>query len=115
MAETNTAASGGRADWNVAVSTDKLTAASTQMDEIINQIDNAKKGIESESEVIKQNWIGLAAEKFSALKNANEELFNDYMDDLLYESFRLKMVSEGYLKREGENLGTAQKLRSSIF
>ncbi len=47
--------------------------------------------------------------------NEDAVVYNNYIDDMQYEAFRLFIVSEGYQKAEVKNTERGNVLRTDIF
>ena len=101
--------------WNMKIPPESISKASGEIDEIVLAIENAYNAINEEMGVILQSWSGIAHDRHVELYNKDAELYNDYIDDMQYEAFRLFIVSEGYQKAEMKNRERGEVLRTDIF
>ena len=103
------------AQWNLMISPESISTASGQIDEIVAAIQNTYKAINDEIGVTLQSWSGIAQDRHVEIFNRDAELYNDYIDDMQYEAFRLHIVSDGYKKSELSNTERSGVLRTDIF
>lgn len=109
MAENTNAA------WNLMISPESIHTASGQIDEIVSTIMNTYNAINEEIGVILQSWSGIAQDRHVKMFNEDAVVYNNYIDDMQYEAFRLFIVSEGYQKAEVKNTERGNVLRTDIF
>lgn len=103
------------AAWNLKIPPESIKAASVQVDEIVNKILETYTAINEEIGVTLQSWSGIAQDRHVEIFNQDAELYNDYIDDMQYEAFRLFIVSDGYAKAEQKNTERGNLLRTDIF
>lgn len=103
------------AAWNLMISPESINTASGQIDEIVTTIMNTYNAINEEIGVTLQSWSGLAQDRHVTMFNADAEMYNNYIDDMQYEAFRLFIVSDGYKNAEVKNTERGSVLRTDIF
>ncbi|HAC61361.1 MAG TPA: hypothetical protein DCF66_04240 [Lachnospiraceae bacterium] len=101
--------------WNLRIPPESIHTASGKVGEIVNQIVKTYNAINQEIGVTLQAWSGIAQDRHVAIFNEDAEMYNDYIDDMQYEAFRLFVVSDAYAKTEQKNVERGSVLRTDIF
>ena len=108
-------AENANASWNLKIPPESIHTASGKIEEIVTQIMQTYNAINQEIGVTLQSWSGIAQDRHVALFNEDAELYNEYIDDMQYEAFRLFIVSDAYAKTEQKNTERSGLLRTDIF
>ena len=101
--------------WNLKISPESIHTASGQIDEIVAKIVKTYEAINEEIGVTLQSWSGIAQDRHVEIFNKDAEAYNDYIDDMQYEAFRLFIVSDAYKKAEVKNTERGKLLKTDIF